>query len=57
MTIGVCMLAVALPVATNRNHTRFNRVWCSGNIVDSHFSGVTALSTAPGSTPGIRVTF
>ncbi|KAK3489385.1 uncharacterized protein B0T23DRAFT_200238 [Neurospora hispaniola] len=34
---------------------QFNRVWCSGNIVDSHFSGVTALSTAPGSTPGIRV--
>ena len=40
---------------TIRDHTRFNRVWCSGNIVDSHFSGVTALSTAPGSTPGIRV--
>ena len=46
-----------VPLPTNRNHTRFNRVWCSGNIVDSHFSGVTALSTAPGSTPGIRVTF
>ena len=33
-----------------------DRVWCSGNIVDSHFLGVTAFSTAPGSTPGIRVT-
>jgi hypothetical protein len=32
-----------------------DRVWCSGNIVDSHCSAVTALSTAPGSTPGIRV--
>ena len=40
-----------------RNLTRLNRVWCSGNIVDSHFSGVTALSTAPGSTPGIRVSY
>ena len=36
--------------------TILHRVWCSGNIVDSHFSEVTALSTAPGSTPGIRVT-
>ncbi len=34
-----------------------HRVWCSGNIVDSHCPAVTALSTAPGSTPGIRVTF
>ena len=31
-----------------------NRVWCSGNIVDSHFSEVSAPSTARGSTPRIR---
>ena len=39
---------------TIRNHTRFNRVWCSGNIDDSHFQSDKA-SSAPGSTPGIRV--
>ena len=32
-----------------------NRVWCSGNIVDSHFLEVSDLSTARGSTPRIRV--
>ena len=37
------------------NHPCFNRVWCSGNIVDSHFSEVSDLSTARGSTPRIRV--
>jgi hypothetical protein len=43
-------------LSTLRNHTRFDRVWCSGNIVDSQlFQQLTALSTAPGSTPGIRV--
>jgi hypothetical protein len=43
---------------TNRKpHTMVHRVWCSGNIVDSQlFQQLTALSTAPGSTPGIRVT-
>ena len=43
------------PPTIGRNHARLNRVWCSGNIVDSHCSAVTVLSTAPGSTPGIRV--
>lgn len=45
-------------VSTNRKpHTMVHRVWCSGNIVDSQlFQQLTALSTAPGSTPGIRVT-
>jgi hypothetical protein len=44
--------------STNRKpHTMVHRVWCSGNIVDSQlFQQLTALSTAPGSTPGIRVT-
>ena len=23
-------------IPTNRDHARFNRVWCSGNIADSH---------------------
>ncbi len=31
------------------------RVWCSGNIDDSHFHRSEKASSAPGSTPGIRV--
>ena len=40
----------------NRKPFLLNRVWCSGNIVDSHFvfNKVSVFSTAPGSTPGIR---
>jgi hypothetical protein len=48
---------IRLPHNQNRKPHLISRVWCSGNIVDSQSSGLTTPSTAPGSTPGIRVTY
>jgi hypothetical protein len=46
-SIGVRLVFPALP-ASNRDHTRFNRVWCSGNIADSHGSLDLEMSQQPG---------